>query len=330
MYGHDPLFKDTRSVFTIHNMAYQGQFPAASFAKTHLPPETFSLEGVEAYGKLNFLKAGIVYADAITTVSQKYAEEICSSEEFGSGLQGVVAARRKHLTGIVNGVDYTQWDPIVDEHIPHRYDMRSLDMKVGNKKALLDKMGLPFDEHIPVIGMISRLADQKGFDILGEVLEEFLKLDLQFVVLGTGDKKYHDMFERAAKKHPAKMAVALTFNNSLAHLIEAGADMFLMPSRYEPCGLNQIYSLRYGTVPIVRATGGLEDTIDDISGSSGTGFKFTGYSGADLLKAVQRALAAFANQSTWKKLMRAGMAKDFSWEASAKKYLQVYRSLARK
>ena len=299
MYANDPLFKDTRTVFTIHNMAYQGQFPAASFAKTHLPPETFSLEGVEAYGKLNFLKAGLVYADAVTTVSQKYAEEICSSEEFGSGLQGVVAARRKHLTGIVNGVDYTQWDPIVDEHIP-------------------------------VIGMISRLADQKGFDILGEVLDEFLKLDLQFVVLGTGDKKYHDMFERAAKKHPTKMAVALTFNNSLAHLIEAGADMFLMPSRYEPCGLNQIYSLRYGTVPIVRATGGLEDTIDDISGSSGTGFKFTGYSGADLLKAVQRALAAFANQSTWKKLMRAGMAKDFSWEASAKKYLQVYRSLARK
>ena len=330
MYANDPLFKDTQTVFTIHNMAYQGQFPASSFPKTHLPAETFSLEGVEAYGKLNFLKAGLVYSDAITTVSQKYAEEICSSEEFGSGLQGVVAARKKHLTGIVNGVDYAQWDPIADEHIAHRYDVRSLDLKVGNKKALLDKLGLPFDEHVPVIGMISRLADQKGFDILGEVLEQLLNLDLQLVVLGTGEKKFHDMFERAAKKHPTRLAVSLTFNNALAHLIEAGSDMFLMPSRYEPCGLNQIYSLRYGTVPIVRATGGLEDTIDDIAGSSGTGFKFKEYAGADLLKTVQRALTVFANQSTWKKLMRAGMAKDFSWEASAKKYLQVYRSLARK
>ena len=330
LYKDDPFYRDTRTVFTIHNMAYQGIFPKASFAKTLLPPELMSIEGVEAYGHLNFLKAGLVFADAITTVSERYAYEIQSSTEYGSGLEGVAKKRKADLTGILNGADYSVWDPAVDEHIAVRYDIRAIDLKAENKKALLAKMGLPFDEKIPVIGIISRLADQKGFDLIGEALDQLMKLDLQLVVLGTGEKKYHDMFERAQKKYPTRVAAALTFNNELAHLIEAGSDMFLMPSRYEPCGLNQIYSLRYGTVPVVRATGGLDDTIDDVQGGNGTGFKFRLYSAADMMKAIHRAVAAFKDQPTWRKLMKNGMTKDFSWQSSAKKYLQLYRSLAHK
>jgi starch synthase len=330
VYKDDPFYRDTRTVMTIHNMAYQGIFPKTSFPKTLLPPEVMHMEGVEAYGNLNFLKAGLVYADAITTVSEKYAQEIQSSPDFGAGLEGIAKKRKDDLTGILNGVDYGVWDPAVDELIPVKYDVKGLDLKVENKRALLEKMKLPFDEKIPVIGIISRLADQKGFDLIGEALDQLMKLDLQLVVLGTGDKKYHDLFEKAQKKYPQRVAAALTFNNDLAHLIEAGSDMFLMPSLYEPCGLNQIYSLRYGTIPIVRATGGLDDTIEDVQGGNGTGFKFKNYTAADMMKAIQRALTAFKDQAGWRKLMKSGMAKDFSWEASAKKYVQLYRSLARK
>jgi starch synthase len=330
LYAGDPFYRDTRTVFTIHNMAYQGIFPPASFGKTLLPPGTFSPEGVEAFGKLNFLKAGLAYADVITTVSERYAVEISSSEELGCGLQGMVAQRKRDLSGILNGADYTQWDPAVDELIPNRYDIRTTDLKIENKRALCAKMGLPFDEKIPLLGIISRLADQKGFDLIGEAMETLMGMDLQMVVLGTGEKRYHDLFEKAARKHPKKVAVSLTFNNELAHLIEAGSDMFLMPSRYEPCGLNQIYSLRYGTIPIVRATGGLDDTIQDAGASgSGTGFKFEEYSSSEMVKALERAVRMFADQGAWKKLMKNGMGKDFSWEASAKKYLHLYRSLAK-
>jgi len=332
IYNNDPFYAETRTVFTIHNMAYQGVFPKSSFPKTLLPAKTFSKGGVEAHGNLNFLKAGLVFADALTTVSEKYATEIGSSEEFGCGLQDVIQERRNDLTGILNGVDYLQWDPAVDALIPHRYDVRSIDLKVENKKALCAKMGLPFQERTPLLGIISRLADQKGFDLIGEAFDDLLSMNLQIVVLGTGEKKYHDIFEKASQKNPDRVAVALTFNNDLAHLIEAGADMFLMPSRYEPCGLNQIYSLRYGTVPVVRATGGLDDTIEDVnlSAGTGTGFKFKNYSSAEMLKAIQRAIHAFADQNAWRKLMRNGMGKDFSWEASARKYVQLYRSIAKK
>jgi starch synthase len=288
------------------------------------------IEGVEAYGHVNFLKAGLVFSDAITTVSERYAQEIRTSEEFGAGLQGIVNTRKSDLTGILNGVDYSVWDPSVDSLIPLKYDAKSIDLKVEDKKALLSKMGLPFHERIPVIGIISRLADQKGFDLIGEELDALMKMDLQLVVLGTGEKKYHDLFEKAQRKFPEKVAAALTFSEELAHLIEAGSDMFLMPSRYEPCGLNQIYSLRYGTIPIVRATGGLDDTIDDAGSPGGTGFKFKNYSSADMVKAIQRAVSAYGDQPGWRKLVKNGMAKDFSWEASAKKYIQLYRTLTRK
>jgi starch synthase len=242
-----------------------------------------------------------------------------------------VKRRRHDVTGIVNGIDYTVWDPSVDPLLPHRYDARSVDLKVEDKKALLARMNLPFDEKVPVIGIISRLADQKGFDLIGEVLDDIMKLNVQMVVLGTGEKRYHDLFEKAQKKHPQRIAAALTFDNELAHLIEAGSDMFLMPSRYEPCGLNQLYSLRYGTVPVVRATGGLDDTIDDFSPSTGTGtgFKFKKYDSGEMLHAIRRAVQTFADQEAWRKLMRTGMAKDFSWETSAKKYVQLYRNLVK-
>lgn len=330
VYKDDPFYRDVRTVFTIHNMAYQGVFPKSSFAKTLLPPSLMGPEGVELNGNLNFLKAGLQFADAITTVSERYAQEIQGSEEYGAGLETVARKRKADLTGILNGIDYTVWDPAADSLIPVRYDAKSIELKVENKKALLEKMKLPFDEKVPVIGIISRLADQKGFDLIGEVLDQLMKLDLQLVILGTGEKKYHDLFEKAQKRFPQRVAAALTFNNDLAHLIEAGSDMFLMPSRYEPCGLNQIYSLRYGTIPIVRATGGLDDTIDEGPGGNGTGFKFKSYSSAEMMKAIQRAVAAYKDQALWRKLMRTGMAKDFSWEASAKKYIQLYRSLARK
>jgi starch synthase len=247
-------------------------------------------------------------------------------------LQEIVNNRRDHLYGILNGIDYSVWNPSIDEHIPHRYDHRSVDLKVENKKVLLAEVGLPFNAATPLIGIISRLAVQKGFDLIEHILDDVVKLNMQLLVLGTGEKRFHEMFERAARKYPEKVAVRLSFNNELAHRIEAGSDMFLMPSRYEPCGLNQIFSLKYGTVPIVRATGGLDDTIEEIDEASGTGtgFKFTKYDGAELLKTIQRAIRVFADETVWRKIVRNGMSKDFSWESSAKKYLHLYRSLVKK
>ncbi len=331
LYREDPFYRDTRTVFTIHNMAYQGVFPKSSFPKTLLPPDLLSDDGIEAYGNINFLKSGLVYADAVTTVSERYAKEIGSSAEFGCGLEDVVSRRKHDLTGILNGIDYSVWDPQVDEYIPQRYDQRTIDRKVENKQFLCAQLGLPFSEKTPLIGIISRLASQKGFDLIGDIIDDIAALDLQLVVLGTGEKQFHVLFEKAARRYPRKIAAQLTFNNELAHLIEAGSDMFLMPSRYEPCGLNQMYSLRYGTVPIVRATGGLDDTIEDYSPTSGTGtgFKFSQYSSRELLKTIHRAVRAFENQTHWRRLMKNGMSKDYSWESSAKKYIQLYRSLAK-
>ena len=326
LYAQDPFFKQTRTVLTIHNMAYQGEFPPASYAATGLPDEPALREALTAHGKINYLKSGLVFAHALTAVSERYAQEIGSGPEYGYGLEDVIRRRAGDLRGILNGADYQQWDPAHDGLIPHRFGVRSLDLKTENKRALLQKMGLAFSPTTPVIGIVSRLATQKGFDLIGEVLDQLMALDLQLVVLGTGEKQYHDLFTRAAAAYPRKLAVALRFDNALAHLIEAGSDMFLMPSRYEPCGLNQLYSLRYGTVPIVRATGGLADTVEDFDGTKGTGFAFEEYDSRELLRAVQRALAAYADQPVWAKIVKAGMAKDFSWDASARKYLQIYRS----
>ncbi|MFH0991767.1 MAG: glycogen synthase GlgA [bacterium] len=327
-YGADSFFKHVKTVFTIHNMAYQGAFSAEAFEKSGLPRELFQPEGVEAYSKFNFLKTGLFFSDAITTVSERYAEEICSSDEHGAGLNGLLTTRKKDLHGILNGIDYNLWNPATDEFIYRKYDSKSLDAKIDNKKALCEKFGLPYKETRPMIGGISRLVEQKGFDLVLDILDDLFKLDVQFILLATGDKALEKKFEAKRKQYPHHMSVIFGLDNELAHMIEAGCDIFLMPSRYEPCGLNQMYSMRYGTVPVVRATGGLDDTVEDYSGSGkGTGFKFNHYDSKDLLKAIQRALKVYHQPEEWKKLMRNGMVKDFSWEHSAKKYVNLYKEL---
>jgi len=275
------------------------------------------------------MKAGIVYADIINTVSEKYAQEIRTKEEFGFGLEKLLNKRKNDLYGIINGVDYNVWSPQTDEFIPTKYSAATISKKVENKKALLQKYNLKFDENIPVIGIISRLADQKGFDLIGDIVNELMSLDIQMVVLGTGEKRYHELFQKIHNKYPDKFGVYLGFSESLAHLIEAGSDMFLMPSRYEPCGLNQIYSLKYGTVPIVRATGGLDDTIENVDEKSGTGtgFKFNKYDSKELLKTIKKAIKVYQDKKIWTKIMKNGMSKDFSWSNSAKKYIALYKKL---
>jgi len=330
LYADDPLFKNVKTIFTIHNMAYQGSFPFETFEKSNLPKDAFKAEGVEAYGKFNFIKAGLVYADTITTVSEKYAHEICDSDEYGAGLNGLLHTRKKDLRGILNGIDTHIWNPLSDEHIFRKYDIKSIDAKVDNKRALLRKFGLAFEETTPVIGAISRLVEQKGFDLVLEVIEDLMKQKVQFVMLGSGDPELEKHFDKVQKKYPKQMGITFGYDEELAHMIEAGSDLFLMPSRYEPCGLNQMYSMRYGTLPIVRATGGLDDTVEDYSGSGkGTGFKFEKYDAKELMKALLRAIKVFQQQEEWKKLMRNGMQKDFSWAHSASKYISLYKDLLR-
>jgi len=328
LYKSEPMFKSIKTVFTIHNMAYQGIFPKESFAKSNLPNDLFKPEGVEAYGNFNFLKAGIHFSDIITTVSEKYAEEICNSPEIGAGLNGLLSSRRKDLYGIVNGIDYQAWDPAKDDLIYRKYDIKTIEAKIDNKRALLSKFDMEFSENLSVIGMISRLADQKGFDILLEIIEDIFKYDICIIMLVSGDNHYEKKLESIHKKYPQKLGLVIGYNNELAHLIEAGSDMFLMPSKYEPCGLNQMYSMRYGTVPIVHATGGLDDTVEDYSGNGkGTGFKFYKYDSKELMKAIQRALKVFQQPEEWKRIMRNGMSKDFSWANSARKYINLYKDL---
>lgn len=330
LYTNDSFFKHVKTIFTIHNMAYQGAFPPESFQKTGLPKQHFGPDGVEAYGKFNMLKAGLQYADMITTVSEKYAEEICGSEEFGAGLQGLLAHRKKHLRGIINGIDNSSWDPQTDIHIYRRFDMKSLDAKIDNKRAVTERFGLPFSEKTAVLGIISRLVEQKGFDLMLSIMDDLMKLDVQFVMVAAGEDGLRKKFEALKKKHPKQIGLFFGFDNELAHLVEAGADMYLMPSRYEPCGLNQMYSMRYGTVPVVRATGGLDDTVEDYSGSGkGTGFKFEKYDGKEFLKAIQRALKVFQQPEEWKKIMRNCMMKDFSWSNSARKYVNLYKEVTK-
>ena len=260
-YRDDPFFARARSIFTIHNMAYQGVFKAASFEKLGLSDNLFYSTGpFEYWGKLNFMKSAISYADLINTVSERYALEIQSSEEWGCGLEGVLKERSSDIYGIVNGVDYSEWSPSKDKFIPFNYDRSDLAGKKKDKVELVNRIGLPFRKKTLLIGMITRLVDQKGLDLFVDIIDKLFSLDLQLVVLGTGDEKYHKMFTQWEKKYPDRLKIILAYDNELAHWIEAGADAFLMPSRYEPCGLNQLYSLKYGTIPIVRATGGLADT----------------------------------------------------------------------
>lgn len=326
----DTRLSTTVTVYTVHNLAYQGTFPAWVFPLTGLPPVLFQPDGVEFFGAMNLMKAGLLYADALTTVSPGYAEEICTPE-LGNGLDGVLRARRESLTGILNGADYTVWNPEHDARIAAHYDATNLTGKAECKKALLQTFNLPLDLQVPLIGMISRLVDQKGFDLLAAALERLLTLDLRFVILGSGYAPYEDFLVRLCALFPEKIGVRLGFDDALAHQIEAGSDCFLMPSRYEPCGLNQLYSLRYGTIPIVRATGGLKDTVEPFTPTTGdgTGFVFQDASGEALLTAVTEALRVFGDPQAWRQLVQNAMAQDFSWSRSAARYVDLYqRTLA--
>ena len=325
-YANDPALRNVPVVFTIHNMGYQGVFPPDTLPLLMLPWDLFTMDKLEFYGKVNFLKGALVFSDFITTVSKKYSQEI-QTAEYGFGLEGVLRNRAGTVTGILNGVDYSEWSPEADKYIGARYSPEDLSGKQLCKKELLEQFGVAnADLNLPVIGIVSRFAAQKGFDLIAQVADRLARENMIVVALGAGDKEYEELFQRLNKVYPQKFAVKVAYDNAIAHKIEAGADMFLMPSRDEPCGLNQIYSLKYGTVPIVRATGGLDDTIEpfDLKTGKGTGFKFSEYSGEALLQTIRAALAAFEDKPNWQKLMRNGMAKDFSWNASAKEYVRVY------
>jgi starch synthase len=327
VYHNDLVLSHTAALFTIHNIAYQGMFKKEKFPLTGLPAEMYNPEGIEFWERINFMKAGIVYADAINTVSQKYSEEI-QTPEYGYGLEGILRKRKENLYGILNGVDYQDWDPAHDSHLVAQYDLKDISGKKECKKDLLKELHLsPSLEDVPLLGMISRLADQKGFDLLIEILDELFSLDIGFVLLGTGEQKYHDLFTQVTHKYPQKAGVRIAYDDRLAHKIEAGADLFLMPSKYEPCGLNQIYSLKYGTIPVVRATGGLDDTIThyDPTTKKGNGFKFTRYDAKEFLTTIKAAIRIYSEPKHWRQLLRNAMMADFSWEKSAEVYLQLYR-----
>lgn len=334
LYKKDPLFKKVKTVFTIHNLAYQGVFEADAMNLTELDKSLFNWKQLEFWGKINFLKGGLVFSDSLTTASPTYAKEI-QTVEFGYGLEEVLKERVNDLYGILNGVDYNIWNPEIDKHlpdwpgqagIPANFSADNLEGKSVCKKALQEYHNLPVLD-VPLIGIVARLVIQKGLDILLEIFDELIKENMQFVVLGTGDEKYQLELSKRAQKYPNKMAVNITFDDRLAHLITAGADMFLMPSRYEPCGLNQLYSLKYGTVPIVRETGGLADTVINCQGdnfASATGFSFKDYSGEELLKTLKRAFVTYRNKKMWAQIIQNGMKQDWSWKRSADEYNKVY------
>jgi len=322
------------TVFTIHNLAYQGLFPITWLPRLNLAPGLLGLDGIEFWGQISFLKGGINFSDVITTVSPTYAQEI-QTKEYGAGFEGVLSIRAPDLFGVLNGIDTDRWDPSKDPYIPEPYDQNSLEKKDVARRELLETLGphAAFFEQLqrPLVGIVSRLVDQKGFDLVAQLTDRLLALPISFAVLGTGDDKYQSLWQSLESRYPDRFGVKIGFDEPLAHLIEAASDAFLMPSRFEPCGLNQMYSMRYGTVPIVRATGGLEDTVTDYNEKtgSGTGFKFNEYTASALAGAIERARATFAKPSIWKKLQQAGMAQDFSWDRSAREYVKLYeRALA--
>ncbi|MEW6357803.1 MAG: glycogen synthase GlgA [Planctomycetota bacterium] len=334
LYQHEPALKEIGSLFTIHNLAYQGLFWHWDMKLTGLPWNLFNWEELEFYGKLNFMKGGLVFADILNTVSKTYAGEIQTTDDFGKGLERVLSHRSEDLYGIVNGVDYDVWNPADDPLIPARYSPDKLAGKAKCKRALQEKNGLACRD-VPLIGMIGRLDPQKGWDLIEEIIDDLMARDLQLVVLGTGMERYHKLLGRIAEAYSHKVGVNLTFDNALAHQIEAGADMFLMPSHYEPCGLNQLYSLKYGAAPIVRRTGGLADTISDctpgaVKSGRANGFSFDEYSGGALLAAIDRALDAYKDKTLWTKLMKIGMKQDWSWKRSAQEYVALYKKALQK
>ena len=311
------------TLMTVHNLAFQGNFDAALLGTLELPAASFHMDGLEFHGRLSFLKGGIAYADAVSTVSPSYAREI-QGEELGCGMDGLLRRRREVLTGILNGIDVEDWNPATDPRLAQRYDPHTLEAKAANKGALQRRMGLELDDDLPLLGVVSRLTHQKGTDLIAGAAEELAAMPAQLALLGKGQRAQEEALLALAARHPGRIAVRVGFDEDLAHAIEAGADLFLMPSRFEPCGLNQMYSQRYGTPPVARATGGLIDTIVD----GVTGFLFEGADAAALIAAVRRALAAYRDPARWARIQRAGMSADFSWSAAARRYADLYARLA--
>ena len=326
--------KHPSTVFTIHNLAYQGIFDKTWVPRLGLTWQDFTIDGFEFFDRLSFMKAGINFSDAITTVSRTYAEEI-QRPEYGNGLDGVVQSRRDALVGILNGIDPDEWNPLTDPHLPAPFDADSLEGKAAAKRALLETFGFTITDDLlarPVIGMVSRMVDQKGLDLIAATAGELATLDATFVIVGTGEPRYQDMWRNLSRRWPERVRVFVGFDERRAHLVEGGADIFLMPSRFEPCGLNQMYSLRYGTVPVVRAVGGLVDTVRPFNpkNGQGTGFLFAEYHPAALMQALGAALATYPNKKAWRRLQKNGMRADFSWDRSAGEYVKMYQRLRRR
>ncbi len=320
----DSSVSRAKTVFTINNLAYQGRFWSLEFPLLNLPDSFFSAEAIEFYGQLNCMKSGIIFSHQITTVSPRYSQEILTPEH-GYGLDPVLRSRMRDIYGILNGADYGEWNPETDHHLATHYSASDLRGKAKCKRDLLREFGLA-PTNAPVIGMVTRLTGQKGFDIFAAAADELLALDARWIILGAGEKYFEEMLTRLALKHPQKLAVRIAFDNSLAHKIEAGSDFYLMPSQFEPCGLNQLYSLRYGTIPIVRATGGLDDTVEnyDEASGAGTGIKFYDYTPAALVGTLRGALALYQVKPHWPRLRRNAMAADFSWSRAAEQYEKLY------
>ncbi len=325
LYRDDPVYSKSANALTIHNLGYQGQFDPKYIVFAGLPEYLFNIDGIEFYGKINFLKGGILFSDVINTVSPTYASEI-QTKDYGEKLDGVLRLRSSDLYGILNGIDYDEYSPKTDKRIYLNYDLESVELKKENKRKLQEELGLP-QRDVPMIGMINRLVDQKGLDIMAEIMDYVSLFDLQFVLLGTGDKIYEDMFRKLGEKYPEKYSINIKFDINLAQKIYAGSDMFLMPSRYEPCGLGQMYSLRYGTIPIVRYTGGLADTVKEYNPETqeGNGFGFYGFDPAHLLKSIAKAIYFYNEKEDWKKIVENAMNTDVSWENSIKEYIKLYQ-----
>lgn len=326
LYANYPAYRNIRTLYTIHNLAYQGIFNPELMELAGLPWELFTWDKLACCDLFNFMKAGLIYADKLSTVSETYAREI-QTREYGAGLEGVLKYRQDDLYGIINGIDYQVWNSKTDSFIPHHFSADAINGKQACKRALQKEMRLPTRFDVPLFSIISRLTSQKGFDLLDKVFPQlFSSADMQVIILGTGEEEHQKMMKIVAAKFPDKLALALRFDNALAHRIYAGSDSFMMPSRYEPCGLGQMISLAYGTVPVVRATGGLADTVQE--NGKGNGFVFTDYTPVALEQAIRRALQCYAEHDRWQQVMRNGFASDFSWEASAKKYLKVYSDIS--
>ncbi|TFZ41421.1 glycogen synthase GlgA [Soehngenia longivitae] len=327
----DPYYKDIKSVFTIHNLKYQGVFDKEVLSIAGLSFEYFTTDGVEFFDKINFLKAGIVYSDALTTVSKTYAEEI-RYDFYGENLQGIIRKHEHKLVGIVNGIDYDIYNPETDKNIPFNYNINNLENKKKNKLELQKLYNLPQDENIPLISIVSRLVSSKGFDLIRYILEEILKEDVQFVVLGTGEREYEDMFKMYAWKYEKKLSAHIYFNQRESHLVYAGSDIFLMPSLFEPCGISQLIAMRYGTIPVVRETGGLKDTVIPYNKytGEGTGFSFANYNAHELLFSVKEAISLYKDKENWNNLVVQAMTAKHDWENSSIEYIKLFESLLKK